>query len=152
MKETNETTMGASSSRTENRSGSCWDKLCCCWKRRDTVVDRDLDYKQVPKAKRTNREFEVRDKIAMLTNGEKEVWCAAGRIDVLTQNMIVEVKKIALWKAAIGQVLSYHVYYPRHEMVIHLFGKKQDWDRLHQTIEHVCNKLAINVEYTEQDF
>lgn len=64
----------------------------------------------------------IRDELAKSENGRTEVHTPVGRIDVLTTNEVIEVKKISNWKSAMGQVMAYHHYYPTHSMRVHLYG------------------------------
>lgn len=64
-----------------------------------------------------------RDRLAEKLKGKKEVHTKAGRIDILTDTEVIEVKRVSGWKGAIGQVKSYGSYYPNHSLRIHLFGK-----------------------------
>jgi hypothetical protein len=64
----------------------------------------------------------VRDLIAKQLNGRIEVTTPVGRIDVLTDTLLIEVKNACHWKSALGQVIAYGMYYPDHKKVIWLFG------------------------------
>jgi hypothetical protein len=66
-------------------------------------------------------EMEHRDIIASNLNGETEVKTPVGFIDILTDDLLIEVKRGSLWKHALGQVLSYGHFYPNHKKVIWLF-------------------------------
>jgi hypothetical protein len=67
-------------------------------------------------------EATFRDLLAKQLNGQTEVRCAGGRIDVLTATEIIEVKAIKQWKQALGQVMVYGLDYPSHRKRLHLFG------------------------------
>jgi hypothetical protein len=100
--------------------------------------------------KKVSREFVVRDALCeRVGGGQKEVACPAGRIDLLTTTTVYEVKLVTMWKAAIGQVIAYHCYYTSHAMALELFGSEHDVQRLRPTIEHVCNKWNIQVEFIQ---
>jgi len=66
----------------------------------------------------------IRDKIAYEENGITEVKTPVGFIDVLTDTKIIEVKKINLWKHALGQVKCYGYYYPDKQKWIYLFNQR----------------------------
>jgi len=66
----------------------------------------------------------IRDKIAYEENGTVEVKTPIGFIDVLTDTKIIEVKKINLWKHALGQVKCYGYYYPDKQKWIYLFNQR----------------------------
>lgn len=53
-----------------------------------------------------------RDRLAKQLKGRIEVPTEAGRIDILTDTEVIEVKRSNKWKDAIGQVKSYGYYYP----------------------------------------
>jgi hypothetical protein len=53
--------------------------------------------------------------------------CKAGIVDVLTSNMIIEIKHWKNWRNAIGQVLSYATCYPKHVPVICLYGRPRKY-------------------------
>jgi hypothetical protein len=91
-------------------------------------------------------ESEVRDYVAEKENGKIEVACLAGRIDVVTDTDIIEVKVIYRWKDALGQVLAYKVFYPTRSPRIHLFGKLSTSYK--EIIEKVCNVYGVVVTYS----
>jgi hypothetical protein len=86
-----------------------------------------------------------RDRLAKKLKGKKEVNTEAGRIDILTDTELIEVKQVSGWKGAIGQVKSYGRYYPEHSLRIHLFGKLTE-KRL-RMIQGVCQSEGILVTY-----
>lgn len=71
-------------------------------------------------------EREYKHKLAKALSGKTEVPTLAGSIDVLTTTEIIEVKRVNDWKHAIGQVLVYGKYFPKHQKRIHLFGQTTD--------------------------
>ena len=70
-----------------------------------------------------NSERAVQLRLAKHLKGKCEVETPVGRIDVLTDSEIIEVKTARGWKSALGQVLAYSDYYPNHNKRVHLFGK-----------------------------
>lgn len=69
------------------------------------------------------REEFVRDHVAECHHGTKEIIIEnVGRIDVLTSKSIIEVKKVNLWMAAIGQLIVYSHFYPERQKVLYLYG------------------------------
>jgi RecB family endonuclease NucS len=87
-----------------------------------------------------------RDKLARELGGEIEVHIGkVGRIDILTETEIIEVKNTKGWKSAIGQIKSYGQYYPKHKMRVHLFGKLTE-SKL-ETIQRVCNLEGITLTW-----
>ncbi|BCU09768.1 hypothetical protein [Microcystis aeruginosa] len=87
-----------------------------------------------------------RDKLARELGGKTEVYIdKVGRIDVLTNTEIIEVKNTKSWKSAIGQIKSYGQYYPKHKMRVHLFGKLTE-SKL-ETIQRVCKLEGITLTW-----
>ena len=82
--------------------------------------------KWLSKAKNDHPEQFYRDKLQSEIGGEIEVSTITGDIDLLTKKEIIEIKRIKHWKAAMGQVLTYGTFYPKHTKRIHLFGKTQE--------------------------
>lgn len=72
--------------------------------------------------------------------------CPSGRVDVLGAEWIVEIKKWDLWRAAVGQLMCYSVYFPDRIKCIHLFGV-QPADKVIQMIENTCEALGIVLSY-----
>ncbi|KAK3290054.1 hypothetical protein CYMTET_2522 [Cymbomonas tetramitiformis] len=94
-------------------------------------------------------EKHVRDTLAKSLNGTTEVAADAGRIDVVTDDEIIEVKHVAAWKHAYGQVKSYMTCVgSRHRGRIHLFGTKAEIDRRSSLIETTLAELDSTVRVT----
>lgn len=90
---------------------------------------------------RKRNESYYRDKLAKSLNGQIEVQVPTGRIDILTNNQIIEVKHIKRWKGALGQIIVYGDYYPNHQKRIHLFGENDDAQTL--LIVQQCQKQNV---------
>ena len=89
-------------------------------------------------------EIVVRDNLARtFPFSQVELKCRGGRIDILTEHEIIEVKSAADWKHALGQILVYGASYPEHQKRIHLFGIVDD----REFIERVCTQLGVKVTY-----
>jgi len=93
---------------------------------RQTKAENEGEYKDsistiTPEDDKVYRERVIRDKLALLYNGEIEVETKFGKIDVLTPTMIIEVKTARSWKHALGQILAYSEEYKSHKKVICLF-------------------------------
>jgi hypothetical protein len=91
-----------------------------------TNTENEGEYKEsissiTPECDKVYRERVIRDKLALLYNGEVEVETKFGKIDVLTPTMIIEVKTARSWKHALGQILAYSEEYKSHKKVICLF-------------------------------
>ena len=61
-------------------------------------------------------------------NPALEVPTPFGRIDILTDDSIIEIKSYCRWKDAVGQVQAYGYFYPGKKMRIHLFDVPDDAD------------------------
>ena len=86
-------------------------------------------------------ELSYRNRLAKQLNGQVEVSTPAGRIDILTETEVIEVKRASGWKSAIGQIISYGKFYPHHRQRIHLFGKLTE-SKL-KAIEDICEAQNI---------
>lgn len=89
----------------------------------------------------------VRDRLHSQLNGLIEVGTLAGRIDLLTNTEIIEVKHVSEWKSAMGQVLAYSSFYPKHSKRIHLWGRKGEMASA--TAVTTCLELNIAVTFQE---
>jgi hypothetical protein len=96
----------------------------------------------------SNTEAKIRERLKNQLDGLTEVSTSAGKIDLLTQNEIVEVKRITNWKAALGQILVYSAFYPEHQKRIHLFGRDNELIKL-PDIEAACLSFDVNVTAEE---
>ena len=94
-----------------------------------------------------NAEITVRDCLASKLNGQVEVSTPVGSIDILTSSEVIEVKKVNLWKTALGQVLAYSNYYPEHNKRIHLFGKARP-EYIELAKQH-CYVYGVEVSYED---
>ena len=88
------------------------------------------------------KEKEIQLKLQNELGGEIEVKTKTGFIDLLTETEIIEIKSGKNWKHALGQILAYSIYYPKHKKIIYLFDIKND-----EIINKVCEKYDINVKY-----
>lgn len=91
----------------------------------------------------------VRDRLHQALGGAIEVTTAFGRIDLLTDTEVIEVKEIKSWKAALGQVLVYGSLFPEHRKRLHLFGQPSEWEL--SQIRSACGEydVIVSFEYTE---
>jgi hypothetical protein len=90
-------------------------------------------------------EKEVRNRLAKHENGQIEVQTPIGFIDVLTVSEIIEVKDFKDWKSAIGQVMTYGVFFPKNKKRIHLFGNIGRTNL--EKVAYVCKKLSVRLTY-----
>lgn len=77
-----------------------------------------------------NLECQIRNRLHAVLAGLTEVTTPAGRIDLLTEAEIIEVKAVKDWKAALGQILVYSGFYPQHQKRLHLFGTARELEAL----------------------
>ncbi|KAK3249529.1 hypothetical protein CYMTET_41041 [Cymbomonas tetramitiformis] len=97
-------------------------------------------------------EKHVRDALAKSLNGTTEVAVDAGRVDVVTDDEIIEVKHVVAWKHAYGQVKSYMTCIgARRYGRIHLFGTKTEIDRrsllIEATLAEIDSTVRVTYEY-----
>lgn len=85
----------------------------------------------------------VRDRLQGAVGGHIEVALPVGRIDLLTDTELIEVKQAVKWKAGIGQLIVYGHYYPQHSLRLHLFGVCSS--ELLSLIVEACYRLNITV-------
>lgn len=76
---------------------------------------------QKPKKNRIEEAIQVRLKEKL--NGEIGVTTDVGAIDVLTKNLLIEVKFFKDWKEGVGQLMVYGLEYKDHQKVLYLFGQ-----------------------------
>lgn len=109
-----------------------------------------IDFKQVDSRHRV-KECSVSDAVAVLVGGEREVETPAGFIDVLSDTAVIEVKHYRQWKHGLGQVLAYHMYYPRLTKRLHLFARTEDviTRKVIDLARSVCGVHAVKVSFEE---
>lgn len=83
--------------------------------------------------------------IAAQEQGTMEVETRRGRIDVLTPTKVIEVKRAALWKHAVGQVLCYRREYKDRVAAIYLFDSAD----APNIIREDCEAFGIEVKFLE---
>ena len=93
-------------------------------------------------------EAEVRNRLHQKLGGLIEVTTPSGRIDLLTDIEIIEVKRVADWKGALGQILVYSAFYPEHQKRIHLFGRRDELTKI-AGIEVACLNFDVVVTAEE---
>lgn len=75
-----------------------------------------------------------------LLGGQRELSCKGiGRLDLLTDSFLIEVKFAKGWKGALGQVYCYSAYYGGRTKILALIGKPDS------IINEVCRNLDIIV-------
>ena len=102
------------------------------------------------------KESEIRDNhmIRLTQQGEnpaRSVPCPPyGICDIMTETKIIEVKRWALYKHAVGQILAYGACHPEKHKVIHLFDKGKINSTKQQEIISFINSNSIYVTYEEE--
>ena len=90
------------------------------------------------------REKDIQAKLHKWFGGQCEVITPVGKIDLLTKDMIVEVKTVEHWKHSIGQVIAYGKFYPNHQRCIYLYGKMpKDFNNCYELCEQNNIKLMF---------
>lgn len=110
------------------------------------ILSKKVDPKTLPKKdssvrQKDNKEARIQARIAMETGGLTEVTTDYGRIDVLTDSELIEIKKAAQWKSGIGQVLVYGGMYPKHTKRLHLFDVPAGFNM--DAVIESCKKFGI---------
>ena len=91
----------------------------------------------------TKPEKKIQLEINEELKGLLEVSTPVGKIDILTDTLLIEVKKAKDWKDAIGQLLMYGHYYPKHQKVFYLFDATKNFDL--KLVSHLCSDFNITV-------
>ena len=94
-----------------------------------------------------NTERLVRDRLKSELGGEVEVVTAVGRIDLLTESEVIEIKEINNWKEALGKILAYSAFFPEYSKRIHLFGRP-NLAKL-ALAQATCSEFGITVTFEE---
>ena len=66
-------------------------------------------------------------------------------LDELTEDSVYEIKAWRYWKQALGQLLTYGIEYPKHRLILYLYGKKEpkNWDH----IVSACFQYKVECEF-----
>jgi hypothetical protein len=101
---------------------------------------------EIPKLIKIDTEKIISDRISKEENGEREIYMknTGHRIDVLTEEYIIEVKTYSNRIKAIGQVFYYRSDYPNKKLWIHLFDHNDHRDK---TFELTCKNNDIKLTY-----
>ena len=117
-------------------------------RKKDYGKQRTNQYEKVrSKVKRTGLKNEAYYQLKLYEKhkGELEVKTPVGNIDLLTKDKLFEIKSYESWKSAIGQLLSYGMFYPNHRKVMVLFNKMSNKDDVE--IKKLCEQLEIDIVY-----
>jgi hypothetical protein len=97
---------------------------------------------------RKGPEYPIQLRMHEELGGKMEAFTVAGRIDLVTDTEVIEIKQIAKWKDALGEVMSKGQFFPEHHKRIHLFGAS---DKLMEMIIEVCSVLEILATFEVSD-
>jgi hypothetical protein len=89
-----------------------------------------------------SKEKEIQMMLKDKLNAEIEVKTPVGYIDIVSDSHIIEIKRVSLWKSALGQILCYAIYFPEKKKQIYLFGESKVEK---QVILTACEKYDIEV-------
>ena len=94
--------------------------------------------------KTSDIEKQIQHKLHKKLGGEIEVYTTFGRIDLLTDDAIIEIKKYDDWKCAIGQIDVYSTVYPDKQKMIYLFDVPEN--NILDDIKTICHNMNIKVK------
>jgi DNA-binding MarR family transcriptional regulator len=94
-----------------------------------------------------DKERQIRDRLHQELGGQTEVTTGVGRIDLLTDIEVIEIKGISDCPSVLGQILAYAAFFPNQQERIHLFGK-QDLAKLALFLA-TCSEFGIAVTFEE---
>ena len=78
----------------------------------------------------------------------KKITCPFGRIDLITEDTIIEIKKWSEHKKGLGQLLGYASYFPSYKKRLHFFGEKPTKKQMDSIID-VCTYYNIEITMEE---
>ena len=90
-------------------------------------------------------EYNIQLRLEKELNGKKIV-CPFGRIDIITIDTIIEIKKWEDHKKGIGQLLGYASYFPTYKKRLHFFGSKLN-DNATKGLYDVCKFYDIMITF-----
>lgn len=96
---------------------------------------------------KADTERQIQDRLKAELGDQVEVITAVGRIDLLTESEVIEIKDISDWKEALGKILAYSAFFPEHSKRIHLFGRA-DLSKL-ALAQSTCSEFGITVTFEE---
>lgn len=74
----------------------------------------------------TMTERTIQVKLARKLGGQMEVACEHGTADIVTEDEVIEVKKLEKYVHALGQAIAYGRTYPEKRKRVHLFGLEME--------------------------
>ena len=91
------------------------------------------------------REKEIQERLYKELGGVKEYGTNNGRVDLLTEDEIIEIKLHDNWKHGLGQLLVYNEDIMNRKMRLHLFDGGYD-----ESIKNICGKYNIDVTWEDK--
>lgn len=88
-------------------------------------------------------EKNVQDKLSKRLGFATEVSTPIGRIDMLGDDILCEIKTASQWKHGLGQLCGYSQYYLTHKLYLCLFDIDKSTDI--ETIKQVCKEFGVVV-------
>lgn len=105
------------------------------------ISSKPKEKKMIAFAPKDLAEQRMSNRLAAMLGGTREVPTLAGRVDVITDNHVIEVKNAADWKHGIGQVIVYSFYHPEKKPALFLFGSNVKTYRA--IAKQHCDRLGI---------
>lgn len=100
--------------------------------------------RDIKPSRQADIEKQIQHKLHKKLGGEIEVRTMFGRIDLLTSDAIIEIKKYDDWKCAIGQICAYSTSYPNKQKMIYLFNVPEN--NILDDIKIMCRDMNIKVK------
>lgn len=100
-----------------------------------------------PDKKRKTLEKTVKESLHRRVGGDMEVPCDHGKIDILTDDTVIEVKRLEKYVHALGQVLSYSISFPHLEKRIHLFGEEDEGGPTVRNAQRLYSSFGVMCTY-----
>ena len=113
-------------------------KHSCYIKKENPITDQETSQYSV--------EYGISKRLEQELNANR-ISCPFGRIDLMTNDTIIEIKKWDEHKKAIGQIIGYSIYFPTYKKRIHFFGSKPT-KPMEKSLREVC--LKLDIEITEE--
>ncbi|WP_286395124.1 hypothetical protein [Pseudanabaena mucicola] len=108
------------------------------------IIKKDISNQTVFKYVGSKEEVErqITDYLQTIFGGMREVATPNGdRIDLLTKNLLIEVKAARDWDNAVGQILKYKIHYPDHKLIIFLFDDGFSCEDAKSRLLEICGKF-----------
>jgi len=87
-------------------------------------------------------EYKISKYLQDKLGGQTEVNTPTGKIDLLTDSLLIEIKEFANWKTGIGQLFAYGYFYPSHKKVLYFYGRLGDYFKIDLVVE-ILSSLGI---------